>query len=135
VLLVSEDGYVIEGATTSLLWWDGNVLCVPDQEQDALASVTAGVIVEEARAQSIPGETRRVRPDELIGYETWLVNALHGIRRVRTFVDGRRTRSSVQPRGMVLSDRADSGRQLHKATDRFDCWREWMESFTDPPDT
>lgn len=89
VLLIDGDGYVIEGATTSLLWWDEETLCAPDPELGALPGVTSAMILEEARNRSVPVESRRVRPEELAGNEVWLVNALHGIRRVREFVDER----------------------------------------------
>lgn len=82
VFLLSEDGYLIEGATTSLLWWDGDTLCVPDSALGGLPGVTSSFILDEARARSIPVEYRRVRPTDLFGHEVWLVNALHGIRTV-----------------------------------------------------
>lgn len=80
VLLLSEDGYVIEGATTSLLWWDGEILCAPDPDLGPLPGVTSSLILDEARDRSIPIEFRRLRPEGLSGYKAWLVNALHGIR-------------------------------------------------------
>lgn len=89
VLLLSEGGFVIEAATTSLLWWEGDTLCASDPGLGALPGVTSAVILDEARARSIPVDFRRVRPEELNEHEVWLVNALHGIRRVREFVDGR----------------------------------------------
>lgn len=89
VLLLSEGGIVIEAATTSLLWWVGDTLCAPDPGLGALPGVTSAVILDEARARSVPVDFRHVRPEELNGNEVWLVNALHGIRRVREFVDGR----------------------------------------------
>lgn len=82
VLLLSEDGYVIEGATTSLLWWDGDTLCAPDPALGPLPSITSTLILDEARARSVPTEYRCVCPDDLVDREVWLVNALHGIRRV-----------------------------------------------------
>lgn len=89
VLLLSKGGFVIEAATTSLLWWEGDTLCASDPGLGALPGVTSAVILDEARARSIPVGFRRVRPEELNEHEVWLVNALHGIRRVREFVDGR----------------------------------------------
>jgi branched-subunit amino acid aminotransferase/4-amino-4-deoxychorismate lyase len=114
VLLFSEDGYVVEGATTSLLWWDGDVLCLPDPELGALPGVTSAVVLEEALAKSIPVEYRRVRPEGLIGYEVWLVNALHGIRRVKEFVAER----SESPRSHKQRE-ADGNRER---------WQQWLES-------
>jgi branched-subunit amino acid aminotransferase/4-amino-4-deoxychorismate lyase len=87
VLLLSEDGYVIEGATTSLLWWDDDTLCAPDPELGLLPGVTSAVILDEARTRSIPVEYHRVKPEVLIRHEVWLVNALHGTRQVKDYVD------------------------------------------------
>lgn len=53
LLLLSEDGYVIEGATTNLLWWDGDTLCVPDPELGALPGVTSATAIDAARSRAI----------------------------------------------------------------------------------
>ena len=60
VLLLSKDGYVIEGATTSLLWWEGDTLCAVDPELGPLPGVTCSLILDKARACSIPFEFRRI---------------------------------------------------------------------------
>lgn len=113
VLLLSEDGCVIEGATTSLLWWDGDTLCVPDPPLGTLPGVTSAVILDEARADSISIEYRRVVPEELADHEVWFVNALHGIRRVTEFVDARsESRQTRRQRG---------------TPDEFERWRGWSE--------
>ncbi|UZD61150.1 aminotransferase class IV [Brevibacterium sp. JSBI002] len=126
VLLTSEDGAVIEGATTSLLWWDGDILCAPDPGLGALQGVTSAVILDAARARSIPVEFRRGRPEELINYEVWLVNALHGIRRAREFVDGRGgVGSETEEGGKLATDVADlKGDDV----ERFESWRDWLEA-------
>ena len=127
VLLLSEDGYVIEGATTSLLWWDGDTLCIPDPERGALPSVTSAVIVEGARARSVPVEHRRVRPEELISHEVWLVNALHGIRRVKWFVnvqDG----GGREPSGRTRRPRTGSADRADDPVERFEHWKDRMEA-------
>lgn len=133
VLIINGDGYVIEGATTSLLWWDEETLCAPDPELGALPGVTSAVILEEARARSVPIELRRVRPEELIEHEAWLVNALHGIRRVSELVDGRDLHDSVQ--------RGDEPNQIwagyrggpHADAVRLGRWREWLETIRVAP--
>ncbi|TGD37839.1 aminotransferase class IV [Brevibacterium aurantiacum] len=133
VLLLSADGHVIEGATTSLLWWDVDTLCAPDPELGALSGTTSAVILEEARARSIPVEFRRVRPEELFGHEVWLVNALHGIRQVKEFVDKRDVHDRV-----VLGEEAplvqtapDDGNG--EKAERLRLWREWLEAVSVPP--
>lgn len=131
VLLISEDRYVVEGATTSLLWWDGETLCAPDSELGALPGVTSAVVLEEARARSIPVEFRRVRPDDLLGYEVWLVNALHSIRRANQFVNvlgvgDAETFPATLQRGTGSAGR--SGENLYG----FDRWRDWIEAMRVP---
>lgn len=107
VLLLSEDGYVIEGATTSLLWWDGNTLCAPDAAMGALSGVTSAVILNEARDQSITVEYRCVRPGDLFGCEAGLVNALHGIRPIKVFAHS--AVNSAGTRACDLSNDSTSG--------------------------
>ncbi|MGO1264277.1 MAG: aminotransferase class IV [Brevibacterium aurantiacum] len=85
VLLVDEHGVAVESATSSLLWWEDETLCVPHPDLAQLPGVTTSVIQDEARNRVISIEYRRVRPENLPGHEVWLVNALHGIRRVRAF--------------------------------------------------
>jgi len=133
VLLLGQDGHVVEGATTSLLWWDGDTLCVPDPEMGALSGVTSAVILEEARARLIPIEFRRLRPEELFGHEVWLVNALHGIRRVREFVDGRDFHDSAQRGGEP--NQAWTKRRSGPRADavRLGRWREWLETIKVAP--
>ena len=133
VLLLSAHGYVIEGATTSLLWWDGDTLCAPDPELGALPGVTSAVILEEAYARSIPVEFRWVRPEELVGHDVWLVNALHGIRRVKEYADARDAHH-----GVVLREEAppvqtapDDGNGVKPG--RLRLWREWLEAVSVPP--
>lgn len=82
VLLVDEHGFAVESATSSLLWWEDETLCVPHPDLDQLPGVTTSVIQDEARRRSIGIEHRRVQPEDLSRRETWLVNALHGLRRV-----------------------------------------------------
>ena len=127
VLLINGGGYVIEGATTSLLWWDEETFCTPDPGLGALPGVTSAVILEEARARSVPVESRRVRPEELAGHEVWLVNALHGIRRVEQFFNAfGDCVAEVSP----APGRPGTGcaSQSVEGLDGFDSWRDWLEA-------
>lgn len=133
VLLIDGDGYVIEGATTSLLWWDEETLCAPDPELGALPGVTSAMILEEARNRSVPVESRRVRPEELAGNEVWLVNALHGIRRVREFVDERDIHDNSACCCEAHRPLAGHGNLPHGGAVRFGDWRAWLESVKVPP--
>jgi branched-subunit amino acid aminotransferase/4-amino-4-deoxychorismate lyase len=132
VLLLSEDGYVIEGATTSLLWWDGDTLCAPDPALGALPGVTSSLILDEARARLIPVAYQTIRPGDLSGHEIWLVNALHGLRQVVEFVDWRNGHSSELPGGGVQTVRSYAGKQAHEQQERFVSWRCWLEDHSGP---
>ncbi|AGL19055.1 hypothetical protein L083_5545 [Actinoplanes sp. N902-109] len=81
-VLCTPDGLVLEGSTTSLLWWEGSTLCVPDPALPLLAGVTTAALQRRARELGIRVEPVRCRVDRLDGREVWLVNALHGIRPV-----------------------------------------------------
>lgn len=132
VLLLSEGGYVIEGATTSLLWWDGDTLCVTDPELGALPGVTSAEILEEAYARAVPVKLRQVRPEELFGHEVWLVNALHGIRRAKEYVDERDVHDRVVPgEGAPPVQTAPDDGNGEKA-ERLRLWSEWLEAVSVP---
>jgi branched-subunit amino acid aminotransferase/4-amino-4-deoxychorismate lyase len=85
-LLTTRSGLILESATASLIWWDGDQLCVPDPALPVLPGVTARLIRAAAAARGITIVHRRSRLAELAGRETWLVNALHGIRPVTAWV-------------------------------------------------
>ncbi len=81
-LLLSGEGFVLEGTTTSLLWWDGDTLCLPSAALPVLPGVTASLLVRLAREERVPVRYCHARLPDLSGREAWLVNALHGIRPV-----------------------------------------------------
>ncbi|MGQ4515378.1 aminotransferase class IV [Streptomyces sp. DW26H14] len=86
-VLLSADGRLVEGTTTSLLWWQGDTLYAPDAERlDLLPSVTREAVLRLATASGTPVAHACPRPEDLAGLETWTVNALHGIRPVREWV-------------------------------------------------
>ena len=112
-LLCDDEGRLLEGAYTSLLWWEDDVLCAPPEEIPALPGTTAGLVLDLATARGIPIARCARRVDELAGREIWLLNALHGIRLV-TGLAG----SAVVP---------GSGRH-------FTAWRERVERLRTPLD-
>ena len=82
-LLIDASGHVLEGGTTSVIWWHpsshhGAVSALTDR----VPSVTEALLREAARL-----EPQTIRPEELAAREVWAVNALHGIR-VVTHIDG-----------------------------------------------
>lgn len=120
-VLLTPDGFVVDGATSALLWWRGDILCGPpatpvaepveasdrstssghidrpsdrDTPLDPFArvdSVTSRSILTLARALGHDTHEEAVTPAELDGTEVWAVNALHGIRIVTVWIDGPRT--------------------------------------------
>lgn len=81
-LLLDQHGYVLEGATTSLLWWQDELLCVapPGQRVD---SITESLLVHYAHSQGTHVMHVSALPSDLADAEVWAVNALHGIRPAR----------------------------------------------------
>lgn len=111
-LLLDGDGRVIEGATTSIVWWrdgtDDSGRCVAPPSsgtRNRVESVTEALLREAASLSE-----GRPAPEELARCETWAVNALHGIRLV-TGIDG-----APPP-----APRADRLRRFREALDRR--WR------------
>ena len=78
LLVCDAEGRLLEGAFTSLLWWeDGALWTTPDER--TLPSVTRALLLAIAQARGVRLGVRAPLPAELAGCETWLVNAAHGI--------------------------------------------------------
>jgi branched-subunit amino acid aminotransferase/4-amino-4-deoxychorismate lyase len=110
-LLTTESGLVLEGATTSLLWWEDETLCLPSSDLPVLPGVTRALIEEHAAELGVPVAHRRRTLTELEGHETWLVNALHGIRPVTAW------------HGSPLS----AGPAFHAPR-----WQTWLDDLAEP---
>jgi branched-subunit amino acid aminotransferase/4-amino-4-deoxychorismate lyase len=87
-VLSDADGRLLEGAFTSLLWWEGDTLCAVPDDAPILPGITRALLIELARERGTPVARRRPAPRELAGRETWLVSALHGIRAVTRWAHG-----------------------------------------------
>jgi branched-subunit amino acid aminotransferase/4-amino-4-deoxychorismate lyase len=88
VLLVDADGVALEAAYSALAWWEDDTLCFPPSDRQFLPSVTAQLLRRIAASHDVPTAERARTADELTAYETWLVNALHGIRPVHAWNHG-----------------------------------------------
>jgi branched-subunit amino acid aminotransferase/4-amino-4-deoxychorismate lyase len=95
-VLADAGGRLLEGAFTSLLWWEGETLCVVPDDAPILPGITRALLIEIASARDTPVARRRPAPDELVDRETWLVSALHGIRTVTRWAGG--TPAGAAPR-------------------------------------
>ena len=88
LLLSDAHGRLLEGALSSLLWWEDDALCTTPDES-ALPGVTRALLLGIARERGVEVRLRAPEPAELRGREAWLTNALHGIRTVSAWVGPR----------------------------------------------
>lgn len=79
--LVSSSGHLLEGATTSIVWWRSDTLCVPSARA-VLPSVTRRLLIDAALATGTPVSEEAAAPEDLADVPVWTVNALHGVRPV-----------------------------------------------------
>ena len=87
-VIADGDGRLLEGAFTSLLWWEGETLLAVPDDAPILPGITRALLLELARDRGTPVAHRRPRSQELAERETWLVSALHGIRVVTAWANG-----------------------------------------------
>jgi branched-subunit amino acid aminotransferase/4-amino-4-deoxychorismate lyase len=87
-ILLTDEGYVVEGAYSAALWWRGEILCGPPADFERVDSVTARTALTVAGALGLDIHEEAVTPAELDGTEVWVLNALHGIRIVPRWIDG-----------------------------------------------
>lgn len=110
VVILTPDGYIAEGATSSIVWWVDNELCVVDHSVPRIASVTERSLIALALALGITVSEQRARPADLDGREVWALNALHGPRIVTRWNDGPDT-AELPARLRLWRDRLDALRK------------------------
>lgn len=79
-LLVTAAGFVAEGTTWNLFWWDGEGLCTPAADLGILPGVGRARVMELEAVREV-----RVVVEGLVGRSLFLVNAVRGIVEVRSF--------------------------------------------------
>ena len=85
-VLSDGQGHLLEGAYSSLLWWEGERLCAVPDDAPALPGITRSLLLEIAAEDGIDVRYALPTPSELAGNEVWLVGSLHGIRAVSEWV-------------------------------------------------
>jgi branched-subunit amino acid aminotransferase/4-amino-4-deoxychorismate lyase len=85
LLLCDASGALLEGALSSLLWWEDDALCTTPDEH-ALPGITRALLLARAQERGVEVRKRAPLPEQLDGRETWLTSALHGIRVVQRWV-------------------------------------------------
>ncbi|MHA6667910.1 aminotransferase class IV [Homoserinimonas sp. A447] len=87
-IILSPEGFIVEGAYSAMLWWRGDVLCAPSPDLERVDSVTARSVIALATALGVEVHYESVPPEDLDGLEVWALSALHGIRIVTAWIDG-----------------------------------------------
>ncbi|MEU4603899.1 aminotransferase class IV [Kribbella sp. NPDC023972] len=87
IILLDQDGTVLEAAYSAIAWWDDDVLCFPPSDRPLLPSVTAALLRRIAAGQGVEVAERACTPADLQSREVWLLNALHGIRPIHAWND------------------------------------------------
>ena len=85
-VIADADGRLLEGAYTSLLWWEDDALCAVPDDAPILDGVTRALLLGLAADAGAEVRFRRPTPAGLDGREVWLTSALHGIRAVTRWV-------------------------------------------------
>jgi branched-subunit amino acid aminotransferase/4-amino-4-deoxychorismate lyase len=107
-LLCDGAGRLLEGAYTSLLWWEGDVLWAVPDDAPILDGVTRALLLALAAAGGVDVRHRRPTPAELEGREVWLTSALHGIRAVRPSPAAACLRAGPAPRAPAWQARLEA---------------------------
>lgn len=81
-VLLSEDGFIADGALSSVLWWRDGILYGPDESTNWLPSITRDEAFELALQAGYEVGQESSRPADLEGLEVWNVSSTQGIRGV-----------------------------------------------------
>lgn len=84
-VLLDKDGYIADGALSSILWWRDGKLCGPDESTDWLESITRQELFELARQAGYQTVSEKCRPADLEGLEIWSASSLQGVRGVTSW--------------------------------------------------
>ncbi|MGH8792493.1 MAG: aminotransferase class IV [Stackebrandtia sp.] len=84
-LWVSEDGFALEGPTSTLVWLDGDTLCTVPLDTGILFGTTAAYLFEHAGDVGLRTKELRIRPEELAGADgVWMTSSVRGVAPVRS---------------------------------------------------
>lgn len=89
LLWLSDEGFVLEGPTSNLVWVnDGRLCTVPATETGILPGITVRWLLEHAGALGLTAAEQMVRPEALLGADgVWLTSSVRGAVAVRS-LDG-----------------------------------------------
>lgn len=86
-VILTADGYIAEGALSSIVWFRDDVLCAPGNDIPWLPSITRNEVFAIAESMGLQTRTEKVKPADLVDLEIWVLSSLHGIRAVDDWVD------------------------------------------------
>lgn len=79
-VFLTDDGFINEGALSSLVWWRGDVLCSTSSEVPWLPSITRNEVFGIARDCGLETRLELATPESLAGLEVWALSSLQGVR-------------------------------------------------------
>lgn len=86
-VILDQDGFICEGALSSLVWFTGETLCAPNAETVWLESITRNEVFAIAEQMGIATRTEKAKPADLVEKEVWILSSLQGIRPVVDWLD------------------------------------------------
>ena len=86
-VILNSEGYILEGALSSLVWFRDDVLCAPGDDLPWIPSITRMEVFAIAEQMGLSTRNEKAKPADLVGLEVWGLSSLHGIRPVDQWVD------------------------------------------------
>ena len=87
-VIVDDQGRVVDGSTTCLIWFAEGGLHLPPAEALRVNSVSVAIAKELATKAGFTVTETWATPADLDGVELYALNSLHGIRSVISWVNG-----------------------------------------------
>jgi branched-subunit amino acid aminotransferase/4-amino-4-deoxychorismate lyase len=107
-VIADAGGRLLEGAYTSLLWWEDDALCALPDNAPVLDGVTRALVLGLAATDGVAIRRRRPSPADLDGREVWLTSALHGIRAVTGWAGPGAARAGAAERAATWQARLEA---------------------------
>ncbi|ADD45337.1 aminotransferase class IV [Stackebrandtia nassauensis] len=84
-LWTSEDGYLLEGPTSTLVWLNGETLYTVPSDTGILIGTTAAFLFENAHELGLKVGEERIRPADLTAVDgAWMTSSVRGVAPVRS---------------------------------------------------
>ena len=77
-VLVNQSNEVLEGALSSIIWWEKDVLCLPEADLPWLPSITRDELLQIAKSLGTEIKFTRATVAEVAQRETWILSSLQG---------------------------------------------------------